>query len=109
MSWKTENRHTNPFQVLLKSRKFLVLPLDIAVSLMLYFSAKYLAAGTVEDIETVILALQPVVLVLISAIAYEDGQAMKAEALVETAKLRKEPASAVTKRPLVEWPRYMFH
>ncbi len=70
----------NPFQALLKSRKFLVLLLDTVVSLVLYFSAKYLAAGAVEDIKTVILALQPVVLVLIGAIAYEDGQAMKAEA-----------------------------
>ena len=70
----------NPLQALLKSRKFLVLLLDTVVSLVLYFSAKYLAAGAVEDIKTVILALQPVVLVLIGAIAYEDGQAMKAEA-----------------------------
>ena len=58
----------NPFQALLKSRKFLVLLLDTTVSLVLYFSAKYLAAGAVEDIKTVILALQPVVLVLIGAI-----------------------------------------
>jgi hypothetical protein len=57
-----------------------VLLLDTTASLVLYFSAKYLAAGAVEDIKTVILALQPVVLVLIGAIAYEDGQAMKAEA-----------------------------
>ena len=70
----------NPFQALLKSRKFLVLLLDTVVSLVLYFSAKYLAAGAVEDIKTVILALQPVVLVLIGAIAYEDGQAMRADA-----------------------------
>ncbi len=70
----------NPFQALLKSRKFLVLLLDTVVSLALYFSAKYLAAGAVEDIKTVIVALQPVALVLIGAIAYEDGQAMKAEA-----------------------------
>ena len=76
----------NPFQALLKSRKFLVLLLDTTVSLVLYFSAKYLAAGAVEDIKTVILALQPVVLVLIGAIAYEDGQAMKAEATAATSK-----------------------
>jgi len=38
-----------------------------------------MAALDVEDIKTVILSLQPVVLVLIGAIAYEDGQAMKAE------------------------------
>jgi hypothetical protein len=72
----------NPFQALLKSRKFLVLLLDTTVSLVLYFSVKYLAAGAVEDIKTVILALQPVALVLIGAIAYEDGQAMKADAAV---------------------------
>jgi len=71
---------------LLKSRKFLVLLLDTVVSLVLYFSAKYLAAGAVEDIKTVILALQPVVLVLIGAIAYEDGQAMKAEAAATASK-----------------------
>jgi hypothetical protein len=41
-----------------------------------------LIAGAVEDIKMVIVALQPVVLVLIGAIAYEDGQAMKAEAAV---------------------------
>ena len=70
----------NPFQALLKSRKFLVLLLDTVMSLVLYFSAKYLAAGAVEDIKMAIMALQPVVLVLIGAIAYEDGQAMKAEA-----------------------------
>jgi hypothetical protein len=79
----------NPFQALLKSRKFLVLLLDTTVSLVLYFSAKYLAAGAVDDIKTVILALQPVVLVLIGAIAYEDGQAMKAEA---TAAANKQQA-----------------
>ncbi len=78
----------NPFQALLKSRKFLVLVLDTVVSLVLYFSAKYLAAGAVEDIKTVILALQPVVLVLIGAIAYEDGQAMKAEATAAANKPR---------------------
>jgi hypothetical protein len=40
----------------------------------------FLADGAVEDIKKVIVALQPVVLVLIVAIAYKDGQAMKAEA-----------------------------
>lgn len=49
-------------------------------SLVLYFSAKYLATGAVQDIKTVIVALLPVALVLIDAIADEDGQAMKAEA-----------------------------
>jgi len=34
----------------------------------------------VEDVKMVIVALQLVVLMLIAAIAYEDGQVMKAEA-----------------------------
>ena len=50
----------NPFQALLKSRKFLVLLMDITVSLVLYFSAKYLAGGAVEDIKTAIVALKKV-------------------------------------------------
>ncbi len=78
----------NPLQALLRSRKFLVMVLDTTVSLVLYFSAKYLAAGAVEDIKTVIVALQPVVLVLIGAIAYENGQAMKAEAIGVANKLQ---------------------
>ncbi len=60
--------------------------LDTTVSLVLYFSAKYLAAGAVEDIKTVIVALQPVVLVLIGAIAYEDGQAMQARVSAQNEK-----------------------
>ncbi len=51
----------NPLQALLRSRKFLVMLLDTTVSLVLYFSAKYLAAGAVEDIKRAIVALQPVV------------------------------------------------
>jgi hypothetical protein len=76
-----------PLQALLKSRKFLVLTLDTVLSLVLYFSAKYLAPGAVEDIKTVIVALQPVALMLIASIAYEDGQTMKASATVEAAKV----------------------
>ncbi len=37
-----------------------------------------------------IVALQPVVLLLMAAIAYEDGKSMQAEALVEAAKIQKE-------------------
>jgi hypothetical protein len=35
-----------------------------------------------------------VALVLIGAIAYEDGKSMQAEPLVEAAQIQKEPASA---------------
>ncbi len=55
---------------------------------------KYAAPSAVEDVKVVIVALQPVVLILIGAIAYEDGKSMQAEALVGMAKIQKEPASA---------------
>ena len=51
-----------------------------SIALGWFEGVSFQAADAVEDIKTVILALQPVVLVLIGAIAYEDGQAMKAEA-----------------------------
>ncbi len=42
----------------------------------------------------IIASLQPVALMLIGAIAYEDGKSRQAEALVEAAKIQKEPVSA---------------
>ncbi len=56
------------------------------------------AAGHISDnsipIFMVIVALQTVVLMLMAAMAYEDGKSRQAEALVGMAKLQKEPASA---------------
>ena len=62
----------NPFQALLYSRKFWLLALDTLASLALYFAGKYAAPGLFEDIQTVILALQPVFVAVIVAIAWED-------------------------------------
>lgn len=64
----------NPFLALLKSRKFWLLILDTAVSLTLFFGAKYFAAN-LEDIKFLIGALQPVFVFIIGAIAYEDAHA----------------------------------
>ncbi len=50
--------------------------------------------SAVEDVKTVIGARQPVVPAKIGAIAYEDGKSMQAEALVEAARVQKEPTSA---------------
>jgi hypothetical protein len=62
----------NPFKALLYSRKFWLLTLDTLVSLGLYFAGKYAAPGLFEDIQTVILALQPAFVAIIVAIAWED-------------------------------------
>ena len=67
----------NPMQGLLRSRKFLVLVLDVVISLLLYFGSKYAAPAVLDDMTFVIAVLQPVALFLIGAIAYEDGQAKR--------------------------------
>jgi hypothetical protein len=68
----------NPLAGLLRSRKFWLLVLDTAISLILYFVGKYAPAGVFEDVKVIILALQPVFIVIIGAIAYEDGQLKRA-------------------------------
>ena len=65
----------NSLKALMNSRKFLVMVLDVAVSLVLYFVVKYVAPSLVEDIKFVIAALQPVVVILINSIAKEDAAA----------------------------------
>ena len=63
----------NPINALFHSRKFLLLLFDVLVSLVLYFCNKYLPAAIFEDVDFVILALQPVVIAVIVAIAWEDA------------------------------------
>ena len=62
----------SPFLLLLRSRKFLLLVLDTAISLILYFVGKYLPVAF-EDVELVIGLLQPVFVAIIIAIAIEDA------------------------------------
>ncbi len=66
------------FGALLKSRKFLIMVLDVAVSMVLYFVGKYGDPSLLDDLKFTIAALQPVAIAIIAAIAYEDGQAMAA-------------------------------
>ena len=67
----------SPFQKLLKSRKFLIAVFDVVVSSAVYFVAKYAVPSVAEDVMFLIAAYQPVVLILIGGIAYEDGQAKR--------------------------------
>jgi uncharacterized membrane protein HdeD (DUF308 family) len=62
----------NPFSALLHSRKFWLLILDTVISLTLYFVTKYSPAAT-EDVKFLILALQPVFVTIILAIAWNDN------------------------------------
>lgn len=62
---------------LLKSAKFMTLALDTVVSLATFFIGKYAGAST-EDLLFLIGSLQPVAVMLIGAIAYEDAAAKRA-------------------------------
>ena len=62
----------SPVKTLLQSRKFLLLVLDVVVSLVLYFSAKYAAPSVVEDIKTVIALMQPVWVAVIVSITVQN-------------------------------------
>jgi hypothetical protein len=72
----------NPFAALLKSRKFWLGVMDVVVSVTLFFVTKVNAA-MVEDVKFLIGALQPMFIMIIGSIAYEDGEAMKAGVVKE--------------------------
>ena len=71
----------NPFQSLILSRKFWLLILDTVISLVLFFGAKYLTPAALEDVKVLIIALQPVFVTIIGAIAHEDAATTKANAI----------------------------
>ena len=58
---------------LLRSRKFWVLIVDVAVSLVAYFSGKYAGPEVAEDVGFLILSLQPVFVAVIVGIFVEDA------------------------------------
>jgi di/tricarboxylate transporter len=63
----------NPITMLTQSRKFWLLVLDVALSLILYFTGKYLAPAIAEDVNFVIGAMQPVFVAVIAGIFIEDA------------------------------------
>lgn len=62
----------NALKLLFQSRKFLILATDATVSCILFFVGKYVPI-IAEDIGVLIKVLQPVVAVVILAIAIEDA------------------------------------
>ena len=61
-----------------KSRKFWTAIIDIVASLTLYFVGKYAAPEIAEDVKFLIVAFQPVFVLVIAGIAFEDAAAKKA-------------------------------
>jgi len=77
-----EEVKANPFKALLMSRKFWVMVLDMVVSITTYFITKYASPDAANDVLFLIGSLQPVILMVIGSIAYEDGENAKAEAVM---------------------------
>ncbi len=71
---------SSPLAKLLASRKFLLMVMDVVISLGLYFGGKYADPSAVEDLKVVIGLLQPVFVTLIYSIAKEDSAISLAEA-----------------------------
>jgi len=68
----------SPVAALLKSRKFLLLVFDTTASLVLFFATKYFSPAMVEDVQVLILGLQPVFVAIIVAISVEDAASARA-------------------------------
>ena len=69
----------NPFKALAMSRKFLLMVLDVVISLTTYFITKYANPEAAKDVLMVLGVLQPVFVTLIASIAYEDGKNIDSE------------------------------
>ena len=76
----------NPFLGLLHSRKFWLAMLDLLIGMVTYFVARY-APQAGDDVKFVFASIQPVLLLVIGAIAYEDKAAIQADARIEEAKV----------------------
>jgi hypothetical protein len=89
---------SEPLYALLRSRKFLLAVLDAIVSTVLFLAGQYFPQY-LGDIKFVILTMQPVILMVIGAYAYEDAQIKSALAVLErsaelqaAAQLRRDAA-----------------
>lgn len=64
-------------QSLLKSRKFWIMVVDVAVSLITYFVTKYTAPAMSTDILFLIGSVQPVILAVIAAITVQNVEGIR--------------------------------
>lgn len=79
----------NPMTQLMHSRKFLLLVLDVLISVALYFVGRYYPA-MMDDVKFLVVTLQPVIVVVIGAIAYEDAKKIDANTHVVIAQMGHE-------------------
>lgn len=69
---------SDSFRALLRSRKFLLAVLDAVTILALYFAGKYFPQF-IDDARFLIVTLQPVIIAVIAAYAYEDAKITSAQ------------------------------
>lgn len=67
----------NPIKSLLGSRKFLLLVLDVVVSVILYFASKYASPSVADDVKTLIGLMQPVWIAVIVAITIQNVEQIR--------------------------------
>lgn len=67
----------NPFSLMLHSRKFWITITDAVVSTILLFATRYLSPADLDFVKQIVVIYQPVVIVLIGSIAYEDKAYME--------------------------------
>lgn len=75
-----ETTTPNPFDRLLRSRRFWMLVLDTVVSVALRFLAG-------DDAQFLVAALQPIFIVIVVSFTIEDREAIRAGAQVESTRL----------------------
>lgn len=63
---------------LLYSRKFWIMVLDMIISIVTYFTTKYVNPDAAKDVLTLIAILQPVILFVIGAITLQNIEGQKA-------------------------------
>jgi hypothetical protein len=63
-------------------REFWILVVDIIISAVAYFGAKYLAPDVFEDVQFVVLAVQPIVVAVIGKL-YADRKTAEITAFTE--------------------------
>lgn len=85
----------SPIAALFGSRAFLLLLLDVVLGAVSYFVAKYAAPSVVEDVKYLIAVFQPVLVVVIGKMGYEDVNKAKLETHERIAQLTADSDLAI--------------
>lgn len=64
--------------LIFKDKKFITAALDVVISLVMYFGAKYANPGLMDDVKVIIGALQPLALMVITSLYQAENAAIRA-------------------------------